>query len=94
MYLYINLIFKDIKFLFYQRIYKNMGELDVVESIFQDKINNLSCDSLKEALKAEQSDDWRIAQIKFKSVLECNALNIFLQNDKDFLYEEYYKVLK
>lgn len=94
MYLYINLIFKDIKFLFYQRIYKNMGELDVVESIFQDKINNLSCDSLKEALKAEQSDDWRIAQIKFKSVLECNASNIFLQNDKDFLYEEYYKVLK
>lgn len=71
-----------------------MGELDVVEGIFQDKINNLSCDSLKEALKAEQSDDWRIAQTKFKSVLECNESNIFLQNDKDFLYEEYYKVLK
>lgn len=71
-----------------------MGELDVVEGIFQDKINNLSCDLLKEALKAEQSDDWRIAQTKFKSVLESNESNIFLQNDKDFLYEEYYKVLK
>lgn len=72
-----------------------MGELDVVEGIFQDKINNLSCDSLKEALKAQQCGDWRIAQIKFKSVLECNEnkLNV-LENDKDFLFEEYYKVLK
>ncbi|XP_025192516.1 DNA-dependent protein kinase catalytic subunit-like [Melanaphis sacchari] len=51
-------------------IYKNMGELDVVEGIFQEKVNNLSCDSLKEALKAEQSQDWRMAQIKFKSCSE------------------------
>lgn len=70
-----------------------MGELDVVESIIQDKINNLSCDLLKEALKAEQIEDWRMAQIKFKSVLECNESDIFLGNDKDFLFEEYYKVL-
>ncbi|XP_060849991.1 DNA-dependent protein kinase catalytic subunit-like isoform X3 [Rhopalosiphum padi] len=72
-------------------IYKNMGELDVVEGIFQEKIKNLSCDSLKEALKAEQSQDWRMAQIKFKSVLECNDENIILESDKDFLFEEYYK---
>lgn len=71
-----------------------MGELDVVEGIFHEKINNLSCDSLKEALKAEQSHDWRIAQMKFKSVLECNDENIILESDKDFLFEEYYKVLK
>lgn len=67
-----------------------MGELDVVEGIFQDKIINLSCESLKEALKAEQCDDWRIAQDKFKSVLENNES----ENDPDFLYEEYYKVFK
>ncbi|CAH1737387.1 unnamed protein product [Aphis gossypii] len=72
-------------------IYKNIGELDVVEGIFQEKINNLSCDSLKEALKAEQTQDWRIAQKKFKSVLECNDENIILESDKDFLFEEYYK---
>ncbi|XP_029343352.1 DNA-dependent protein kinase catalytic subunit isoform X2 [Acyrthosiphon pisum] len=72
-------------------IYKNMGELDVVEGIFHEKINNLSCDSFKEALKAEQSHDWRIAQMKFKSVLECNDENIILESDKDFLFEEYYK---
>lgn len=71
-----------------------MGELDVVESIIQDKMNNLSCDLLKEALKAEQSDDWRIAQIKFKSVLECNEADIILENYKNFFFEEYYKVLK
>lgn len=71
-----------------------MGELDVVEGIFQDKINNLSCESLKEALKAEQCDDWRIAQDKFKSVLENNELDICSENDADFLYEEYYKVFK
>jgi len=82
-----------IKILFFYRIYKNMGELDVVEGIFQEKIKNLSCDSLKEALKAEQSQDWRMAQIKFKSVLECNDENIILESDKDFLFEEYYKVL-
>lgn len=76
------------------RIYKHIGELDVVEGIFQDKIKNLSCDTLKEAIKAEQSDDWRIAQTKFKLVLECNEPNIFLENYKDFLFEEYYKVLK
>lgn len=66
--------------------------MDVVEGIFQDKINSLSCTSLKEALKAEQSDDWRIAQMKYKSALECNESNIFLENDKNFLFEEYYKV--
>lgn len=71
-----------------------MGELDIVESIIQDKMNNLSCDLLKEALKAEQSDDWRIAQIKFKSVLECNESDIFLENYKNFFFEEYYKVFK
>lgn len=69
-----------------------MGELDVVESIIQDKMNNLSCDLLKEALKAEQSEDWRLAQKKFKSVLEWNESNTVLENDKDFLFEEYYKV--
>lgn len=68
--------------------------MDVVEGIFQEKINNLSCDTLKEAMKAEQSDDWRIAQTKFKLILECNEPNSFLENDKDFLFEEYYKVLK
>lgn len=67
--------------------------MDVVEGIFQEKINNLSCDSLKEALKAEQTQDWRIAQKKFKSVLECNDENIILESDKDFLFEEYYKVI-
>lgn len=71
-----------------------MGELDVVEGIFQEKINNLSCDSLKDALKAEQSNDWRIAQTKFKSVLECNDENIILESDKDFWFDEYYKVLQ
>lgn len=69
-----------------------MGELDVVEGIFQDKINNLSCNLLKDALKAEQSEDWRMAQKKLKSVLDCNQLNFYLENDKDFLFEEYYKV--
>lgn len=71
-----------------------MGELDIVESIIQDKLINLSCDSLKEALKAEQSDDWRTAQIKFKSLLDCNQSDIFFENEKNFFFEEYYKVLK
>lgn len=82
------------KTIFFLRMYKNIGELDVVEGIFQDKINNLSCDSLQEALKAGQSNDWHTAQIKFKSVLEYNKSNIFSESDKDFLFEEYYKVLK
>lgn len=67
--------------------------MDVVQGIFQEKINNLSCDSLKEALKAEQTQDWRMAQKKIKSVLECYDENIILESDKDFLFEEYYKVL-
>lgn len=71
-------------------MYKSIGELDVVESIFQEKIINLSCDSLQEALKSEQSHDWQTAQTQLKSILECNELKI--DGDKDFLFEEYYKV--
>ncbi|XP_050441863.1 DNA-dependent protein kinase catalytic subunit-like isoform X2 [Adelges cooleyi] len=72
-------------------LYKNIGELDVVEGIFQDKINKISCELLQEGLKAEQSKDWRLAQSKFHSVIESYSQNSILTNDTFFLFEEYYK---
>ena len=64
-----------------------MGEMDVVQGIFEDKINSGYQHLIKTAVQYESDGLWKDAQEKYQEV--TSVLKSVLH--EDFVYQAYYK---
>lgn len=65
-----------------------MGEMDIVQGIFEDKINSGYQHEIKMAVQYESQELWKDAQETYRKV--ANELQSALH--EEFVYQAYYKV--